>query len=343
RFRAERLEPLAGGLASAPTVLHAQPDAAHEWRLVAITGRIERVTKLGDRWRAELAIGTRKIPIVGQSGSGIAASSMVEGRVAPIVGIVRRPFPTATDRRFGILPRSADDIRIDGGSIARQTAHVAGPAGAGGTATVGGGSTPLGAGAKTTATSSPPEADLADLATLVGSVVRVGGLVADLRRDGVLLDDGTTIGRVILQGAALELLPLLEPDDAINAIGRVEAVEDGPAVVVEDPAGISQAGDPQPPDAATPAGMVAASAAPGGSPTEAGLAGASPFGAGAVGFATLGALSAASLAVTLSRRWYLRRRLAARIATRLAGLETPPPAVAASRSAERGGNTIHSA
>ncbi|HEY6015012.1 MAG TPA: hypothetical protein VIU37_13445, partial [Candidatus Limnocylindrales bacterium] len=265
------------------------------------------------------------------------------GRVATIVGIVRRPFPTATDRRFAILPRSASDIRVEGGPIARQTAHGAGPAGAGGDATVGGDTTPLGPGAGTTATSNPPDADLVDLASLVGRVVRVGGLVADLRPDGVLLDDGSTIGRVVLRGAALDLLPLLEPDDAINAIGRVEAVEDGPAVVVEDPAGISQAGDPQAPDPAAPAGLVAAPTVPGGSATEAGLAGASPFGVGAVGFATLCALSAASLAVTLSRRWYRRRRLAARIAARLAGLETPPPSLAAPRSAERGGSTIHSA
>ena len=333
---------LASGRVPAPTILHAQPGVAHEWRLVAITGRIEQVTKLGDRWRAELAIGTRQVPIVGQPGSGIAPSAMVEGRVATIVGIVRRPFPTATDRRFAILPRSAADIRIEGGPIAGQTARGAGSAGTGGAAPAGAGST-TGGDAGTTSISTPADADLVDLATLLGRVVRVGGLVADLRPDGVLLDDGTTIGRVVLRGAALDLLPLLEPEDAINATGRVEAVEDGPAVIVEDAAGISQAGDPQAPNAAPPAGLVAASAEPGGPPTEAGLAGGAPFGTGAIGFATLCALSAASLAVTLSRRWYLRRRLAARIATRLAGLETPPPSLAEPRSAERGSGTIHSA
>ena len=64
-----------------------------------------------------------------------------------------------------------------------------------------------------------------------------------------MLDDGTTTGRLVLRAAALDLLPLLEPDDAINATGRVEQLEDGPAVVVDDPGAIVQAGDPQAPDA----------------------------------------------------------------------------------------------
>ncbi len=114
-----------------PLVLHAQPNVAHEWRLVTITGRIESVHKLGDRWRAELLVGSRQVPIVGQPGSGIAATALVEGRIATVVGIVRRPFPTATDRRFAILPRSAADLRVEGGAIARGRARGADPASAG--------------------------------------------------------------------------------------------------------------------------------------------------------------------------------------------------------------------
>ena len=37
---------------------------------------------------------------------------------------------------------------------------------------------------------------------------------------------------------------MIEPDDALNAIGRVEALDGGFAVVVDDPGGIILAGDP---------------------------------------------------------------------------------------------------
>ncbi len=339
RFRADRLDRLEGGRVPPPTVMHAQPGAAHEWRLVTITGRIAGVTKLGDRWRAELTIGSRQVPIVGQPASGIASSSLIEGSIATVIGIVRPPFPTATDRRFAILPRSRADLRVVGGAGARQTTRGGGQAGFGG----------AGGAARVGDSAAPPagaaDADLIDLPNLIGRVVRVGGLVADLRPDGVMLDDGTTTGRIVLRGGAIDLLPLLEPDDAINATGRVEVLEDGPAVVVDDPGGISQAGDPVAPDPVHPAtGTQTGSATdPAEPPTEAGLATGTSLGAGAVGLLTLSLLSAVSLALTLLRRWYLRRRLADRIAARLAGLETRPASAVPPRSAEHGGSTIHSA
>jgi hypothetical protein len=151
------------------------------------------------------------------------------------------------------------------------------------------------------------------------------------------------IGRVVLRGDALDLLPLLEPDDAINATGRVDALEDGPAVIVGDPAGISLAGDPQAPAADRPADPGGPSPDPIGPPAEAGLPAGPSFSAGVVGFAILSAVSAASLAITLTRRWYVRRRLAGRIAVRLAGLGALPAASAAPRSTERGGSTFNSA
>ena len=336
RFRAARLDRLAGEPIPPALVLHAPPNVAHEWRLVAVTGRVASITKLGNRWRAELTIGTRQVPIVGQPGSGIASSALIEGRMATVVGIVRRPFPTATDRRFAILPRSPSDLRLEGGSIANRAtldgSHGADSDGTGSVSGSGG----------STAAAGAPDADLIDLPTLLGRLVRVGGLVADLRPDGVMLDDGTAIGRVVLRGNALALLPLLEPDDAINVTGRVDELEDGPAVTVDDPAGISQAGDPV-------ADLVQANAGagtspdPGGSPTEAGLAIGPSLGAGTVGFATLGLLSAASLVLTLGRRWYLRRRLADRVAARLTALGTSSGPAAPARSVERGDSTIHSA
>ena len=88
------------------------------------------------------------------------------------------------------------------------------------------------------------DADLDGLAPFAGTLVRVGGLVVDLRTDGFTLDDGTAVGRVVLRGAALELLPLIEVDDALNVIGRVETSTDGYVVAVEDPGAIILAGDP---------------------------------------------------------------------------------------------------
>ena len=48
----------------------------------------------------------------------------------------------------------------------------------------------------------------------------------------------------MLEGAAADLLPLIEPGDAINVVGRVESTDRGWTVVVADPAGIVLAGDP---------------------------------------------------------------------------------------------------
>jgi hypothetical protein len=332
RFRATNLARVGPGRAPAPIVLRAQPGEANEWRLVAVTGRIERVAKLGDRWRAELSVGSQKVPIVGQPGSAIAAGSLVEGRIATIVGIVRRPFPTASDRRFSILPRSRADVRLEDGVLAGRTVRGTNQGGAG----------PAGSSIGSTATTPPADADLLDLGGLVGRTVRVGGLVTDLRADGVMLDDGTTIGRIVLRAGAFDLLPLLEPDDAINAVGRVEALDDGFAVVVDDPGGISQAGDPTAAEPSAPP-VVGASIDPAMPPIEAGVGGSASAGTGALGVATLTLLSALSLAITLTRRWYLRRRLAGRIAVRLAELDGRSSGAAGPRSAERGRSTIHSA
>ncbi len=45
---------------------------------------------------------------------GSRSSALKEGRTATIVGIVRRPYPSASDRRFAIVPRSARDLTIGG-------------------------------------------------------------------------------------------------------------------------------------------------------------------------------------------------------------------------------------
>jgi outer membrane biosynthesis protein TonB len=320
RLRADVVTILGQGQPPEPLVLRAAPTVAHEWALVTVTGRIDEVRKLGDRWRAEVLLAGKRVVVVGQPGSGIDVGSVVEGRMARVTGIVRRPYPTAADQRYAITPRTAADLRILGAAATGDpgTGSNGTPPGSTGRGASG---VPPSAGLTLAGT---VDADLIDLAAYEGQTVRVGGLVVDLRSDGLLLDDGTGVGLVILRGLALELLPLLEPDDAINVIGRVDVLAEGPAVVVEDPGAIIQAGDPV---AATGAPRDPAGAGPGLTSTTpiatsstqlAGLVD-SPAGilGGLAGLGTLIVLSLASLAVTLGRRAHARRLVEARIAARV--------------------------
>ena len=215
RIRADRLTTLAVGARPLPLALVAEPTAAHEWRLVRVSGTVVEVRKLGDRWRADLSIGGDRVAINGLAGAGIPSTALAEGRRATIVGIVRRPYPGAADRRWSVAPRSAADIVLAGGA----------PGSTGGDAT----DPPAGPGAITARPGFPAgtDVDIVDLAAHVGASVRVGGLVTELVSDGFLLDDGTAIGRVALAGEAAEYLPLIEPGDALNATGTIEADGEG--------------------------------------------------------------------------------------------------------------------
>ncbi|MEA2620576.1 MAG: hypothetical protein QOC97_1349, partial [Chloroflexota bacterium] len=240
-----------------------------------------------------------------------------------------------------VTPRFPADVRIAGGSAAGSAAGDGGRADSTNAAA-------SGSAAGAAFASAAEDADLVDLPSMIGRLVRVGGLVVDLRPDGFTLDDGTAIGRVVLRGTALDQLPLVEPDDALNAIGRVEATANGPVVAVDDPAGLVQAGDPVPAEASSsPAGTAAALAGPSGAAGPAsrlaGLGGTFPLDPGAAGLGTLLAISAMSLALTLFRRERSRRRIAARIARRLATFAGHPAGPPEPIPAERGPSTIHSA
>ena len=184
-----------------------------------------------------------------------------------------------------------------------------------------------------------------------GRLVRVGGLVVDLTEDGFHLDDGTAVGRVVLSGDALDRLSLIEPDDALNAIGRVVSTENEAVVVVDAPGGLIMAGDPVPavsPDQQGPVADPSATAGPTASDglgtRLAGLAGPPWKGdPGIAGVGTLFLISALSLAVTLARRERARRRLANRIAARLGALSRVPAGATVAAPAERGPSTTHSA
>ena len=96
----------------APRTLSGGPGIAVEWRLVRVAGTIVDVHKLGDRWRAELRVGSARVAISGLPGARIPSATLVEGRRATIVGIARRPYPGAADRRFAVVPRSSADVAV---------------------------------------------------------------------------------------------------------------------------------------------------------------------------------------------------------------------------------------
>ena len=132
RLRAADVDRLGGSAAVAPLRLYAAPTAAHVWRLVVVTGRIDDVHKLGDRWRAELVVGSARLPIVGQAGAGIPVDRVIEGRTATVVGIVRAAYPSASDKR------AVDPAAVAGRSPGRSPPRRPGSGhGAGGSATSG--------------------------------------------------------------------------------------------------------------------------------------------------------------------------------------------------------------
>ncbi len=181
----------------------------------------------------------------------------------------------------------------------------------------------------------------------------MGGLVATVEPDAVILDDGTARGRIVLSRDAAVYLPLLAPGDALNAVGRVVVSAGRPALEVSDPAGLVRLGDlgePRPvastdraggpESAASEVDVLGTAAAPGASaadpiPAQAGGLRASGIDLAADGRSTgtlvavLGVVSAAALALGGVRRVRIRRRLGARLARRLATF------VAAERGAVR--------
>jgi hypothetical protein len=324
RLRAESVDARGRATVPAPLRVTGQLTATHTWRLVSIGGRVEGVHKLGDRWRAEIVVGAQRLVVVGQPGSGIASTALVEGRIGDVVGIVRPAYPSASDRRPSVLPRSRADIRLSGATPTSGLASVGG--GSATTVTSGDVSGGQAAASLDPALAAAPDADLADLDGLIGQTVRVGGLVVELRPTGFTLDDGTAVGVITLSGEAAETLVLIEPGDAINVIGRVARVDGAVSVIVDDPAAIalgSALDGLGPVEPVASAVAAPADSVPGGL-RAAGFAGDGMGVPGAgIGLAGLAGISLASVAVTLLRRRHARRLLASRVALRLAALARP--------------------
>jgi hypothetical protein len=285
--------------------------ATHEWQLVTLSGRIEVVRRDGDEWRAELIVSGTGIPVSGLARSGIPADALVAGRAATITGIVRRAFPTASDQRHLLVPRSKADIRL--GAAPRPTAS-GGEAGGGGH-----GSNPtLAASSATPSATSRPvgiagSQPLADLAAHESAIVSVGGRVTAVAGPRITIEDESASAVIRLAGDAARLAQTFGPGDLLNATGRVQRnPHAGVEVVVDDPAGLRRLAQPQ-----------VVSAAPD-SAVEPLLPGYEAHGtpplapdsqAAIVALALLGAAAAMTLAGLFAARQGLRVRLKALTAT----------------------------
>ena len=335
RLRADEVRVL-GERTPVAHALSVAPGAATEWRLVQVRGTIVDLRRSGDRWQAELQVGTTRIQVTGLPGSGIAASSVIEGRTATITGIVKRPYPTATDRRYAIVPRREADLVLGPAAAASASpGTVSGSVAPGGRGGMTAG-TVDGAGQAGAGQAGTPDVDLADLAAMVGRVVHVGGLVTAVEAGGIRLDDGTAVARIVLAGEAADLLPVLRAGDAVNLTGTVEAGDppDGEiVVVVSDPSAVSLLGELE-----VPMDLAALPDAPGngqerlvaGFRAGAAVAAlASPrdanpgLGAAAAGLAVLGMAGLMGGAAAFVHRRRARRLFTARIARRLEAIAGP--------------------
>jgi uncharacterized protein YdeI (BOF family) len=310
RLAATAVETMDGGAPVGPLSLQRAPAERDEWLLVRISGTVVKVERLGDRWRAEIALadGT-KVPVQGQAGAGIPSTVIVAGKRITVTGIVKRPYPTASDRRFAVLPRAGTDVAVgpSGGSGSGEgLTPVAGPASPG-----------AASGERADVT---PDTDLATLGDHVGERVRIGGLITHVSEDGFDLDDGTALAHVVLEGDMAALLPHLREGEAIAATGIVKLVAGAAQVVVGTDGALARIGSlgqalpiggivPDEPSASAGAtGVLAADStglATGFAPTSV--------------FAMLG-LAATSILATALRRRLQRRRLRTALVARLAGL-----------------------
>jgi len=328
RVRAAAVTDLGPATMPAPRTLGSAPGVGLEWRLVRVSGRIVDVHKLGDRWRAEVRAGSTAVVVSGLSGARIDPNTFVEGRHATVVGIVRRPYPGASDRRFAVVPRSPADVAVGGADASSAGVGAAGRPG---------GSSPAspdprdrGSGIGGAGAGSAPTVEIGTLGEHLGERVRVGGLVVDLEPDGFTVDDGAATGRVVLVGEAAGYLGLLEPGDAIEAAGRVDATADGTVSVIVSAAAdlvrVGQLGAP-PAAAGPPADPSPQAATTGETATEQRVSEANGLGGlpdpTTAGVGWLALVAGLSLAVTLARRYRARRGSTARIAARLAELAGP--------------------
>ncbi|HEY8199572.1 MAG TPA: lamin tail domain-containing protein [Candidatus Limnocylindrales bacterium] len=222
------------------------PGTGTEWELVRVRGTVVDVRRYGQAWRAELRLadGT-KVPIVGLARASIAVELIKEGRAGSIVGLVRRAYPSATDRRFAILPRTKSDLDLGAApATAGQASGTSKPASAVGSST---GTPPSPSGSLSVDGSLTVEA--AEVPANAGRLVHVGGLVtrpaAPIGQDAdvsVLIEDDSGVVTLRFSDAAATVGASLRAGDLVEASGTVESGEGGWVVEIDDAADVVTAG-----------------------------------------------------------------------------------------------------
>ncbi|MGH2407558.1 MAG: lamin tail domain-containing protein [Candidatus Limnocylindrales bacterium] len=288
-------QPSPYGLARAPI------SSALEWRLVVASGRLVQVRRFGDAWTAELQLaGGDKLPLVGLARAGIATTSLVEGRTATVTGIVRRPYPTAKDRRLAIVPRGSADLSL--GPLRNGVPVGTTPGVATNTGQARDGIAPL-------------DVELGTLGSEVGRVVRVGGLVAAIAGLTVTIDDGSARATVRLPGSARQLAQELAIGDPLNVIGLVAALGSGWQVVVAEPTDVWRIGRLEVPSFASPSAT--------NGPTMASPQPADAAPAAIAALSLSGGLGLLGAGLALVRRRRIERLFSERLDRRLASIAEP--------------------
>ncbi len=219
RVVATLVEGLGDSVAVQPRQVSGALGPSVEWRLVSVCGRVQRLTRAGSRWRADLVVDGQIVAVLGEPGADIDPAGIVAGRLALATGIVRRS--TSNSSVFQLLPRSAADVIL--GPISAASGRSASATAAG---------LASGSGASGASAAIEAHSTVAEIPGHDGETVTVAGLIVDTGPATATLDDGT--GRVRLGGAAAsDALSLLEPGDAVEVTGLVSRDADGWLIEVD--------------------------------------------------------------------------------------------------------------
>jgi hypothetical protein len=281
-------------------------DGQLEWQLVLVCGRVSGYTPAGSRWVLEVTAAGHQIQVLGEPAAGISMSKSAVGRLAVVVGIVRRSASDSTV--FQMLPRAAADLRL-GPASTTASSNAPGSTRASGSANAEGGPAQGSAGRAIETGSASDH---------VGETVTVTGLVLESGEGTATVDDGT--GRVRIGGsAAADAISALTPGDAVEVTGIVSRDDQG-LLIDADPESIVDL----PADGSTPgagdggvtqelAGITAAAATPAATPAapdalRRGQPGAQLPPSGSTILLLIAIAFAAGAAVTIAAAYRLARR-----------------------------------
>ncbi|HEX7490134.1 MAG TPA: lamin tail domain-containing protein [Candidatus Limnocylindrales bacterium] len=176
-------------------------DSSLEWQLVRVCGRVTAYTPAGSRWVLEIATAGHQILVLGEPATGISMSKSAVGRLAVVIGIVRRS--SSDSSTFQLLPRVATDLRL-GSAASTAAATTAGSARSSASGRVEG----------------AQAIEIGSVSAYLGKSVIVTGLVLETAEGTATVDDGTGSVRVGGPDAA-DAISAMTPGDAVEVAGVV--------------------------------------------------------------------------------------------------------------------------